>query len=178
MTESQIGPAIAKKHPEHGNDVTSAIVEAKRRITVAADYNRDQQIGLAINRCNDLYSRSYKEQDYKTALAAQREYNRLLALYALPVDDDPTANNQETEKQIVEARAHLDPLELAPRDYPLSELCRVVASKFRDYRAAADRAKKTTPVEPVKELTTTPPPGQTKTDRPANKKPRKKPVKS
>lgn len=50
------------------------------RVTAAAAFDRDHQLGRAISRLNDLYQRSLVVQDVKTALAAQREINQLLRL--------------------------------------------------------------------------------------------------
>jgi len=65
-------------------DAKAIVGEARKRITVAADYARDEQIGVAFMRLNDLYSKSVVAQDYRTALAAQKELSRTLSLYAIP----------------------------------------------------------------------------------------------
>ena len=57
------------------------VAEARQRITVAADYARDEQLGKAVMRLDDLYAKSIAAQDTRTALQAQRELNRLLGLY-------------------------------------------------------------------------------------------------
>jgi len=46
--------------------------------------------GKAIIRLNDLYYRSYKVQDFKTSLAAQRELNKLLSLTRMKPTHDGT----------------------------------------------------------------------------------------
>ena len=51
------------------------VAEARKRITVAADYTRDEQIGRAVMRLDDLYAKSIAGQDIRTALQAQREGN-------------------------------------------------------------------------------------------------------
>ena len=72
-------------------EVDAVINEARRRITVAADYNRDEQLGTAISRLNDIYSRSIRGKDIKTALTAQRELNKLMDLYR-EATSDPLAS--------------------------------------------------------------------------------------
>ena len=57
------------------------VAEARQRITVAADYARDEQLGKAVMRLEDLYGRAIRERDARTALQAQRELNRLLNLH-------------------------------------------------------------------------------------------------
>lgn len=58
------------------------IGKATARFQEHAKTVRDQEIGKAIARMNDLYSRTHRIQDYKTALAAQKELSELLGLYA------------------------------------------------------------------------------------------------
>lgn len=49
-----------------------------------ADFHRHAELGKSIARCTDLFSRCHRIQDYKTALAAQKELNALLGLYPNP----------------------------------------------------------------------------------------------
>src|SRR5512138_354026 len=79
------------------------VAEARKRITVAANYTRDEQIGRAVMRLDDLYAKSIAGQDIRTALQAQRELNRLLDLYAGSAradaggEDDGTALRRQVE---------------------------------------------------------------------------------
>jgi hypothetical protein len=65
--------------------------KATELFTVLAAYRREIELGKAIARCTDLFSRSHRIQDYKTALAAQKELNELLGLYA-------TTDGQDDER--------------------------------------------------------------------------------
>jgi hypothetical protein len=56
------------------------IREAKLRFNEAAKVNRVQELGLAVDRLDDIYRESWRVQDYRTALAAQRERIALLHL--------------------------------------------------------------------------------------------------
>lgn len=58
------------------------IKKATERLKAHADYQREEQLGIAINRLNKLYQSNLKVQDYKGALAVQRELNTLLGLHA------------------------------------------------------------------------------------------------
>lgn len=58
------------------------IARATARFEAHAKVRRDQELGKAIARLNDLYSRTHRVQDFKTCLMAQRELNELLGLYA------------------------------------------------------------------------------------------------
>jgi hypothetical protein len=119
-------------------DAEKAISEARRRITLAADYNRVEQIGTGVTRLNDLYARCTQAQDLKTALACQRELHKLLDLYATADQPNaPTAGNadagdaEQLRKELAAIREHLEPLGLAPADYPLRELARMAAEIVR-----------------------------------------------
>lgn len=116
-----------------------AVEAAKQKIANAAAFDRTAEAGTAYVRLQDIYSRAIKAQDTKTALAAQKELNRLLALYdpTQPLDagEDPTeiAELRETLDAI---REHLQPLKLAPDDYPLHEHARIAADLIRQTRDA------------------------------------------
>lgn len=121
----------------------AAYDEARRRITLAADFNRVAEIGLAVARLNDLYGRSFRAADFKVALATQRELNKLLDLYAREAAATGTkaaggeAGNNDAEALRAELdaiRAHLLPLELAAETYPLREHARLAAEIVRENR--------------------------------------------
>jgi len=59
----------------------AVVKEARRRLTVAADFDRDEEIGKAVLRLEDLFRTSLLAKDTRTALQAQRELSRLLRLY-------------------------------------------------------------------------------------------------
>lgn len=107
-------------------EIPAAIAEARTRIAIAARYNRHEQLGAAMVRLNDLYRRALAIQDTKTALAAQKELNKLLELYHPPVDAGRT---DELDGEIATARRHLAPLGLADDRTPLAELCRLAVLK-------------------------------------------------
>ncbi|MBE7465425.1 MAG: hypothetical protein HS116_18260 [Planctomycetes bacterium] len=110
------------------------VAEARKRITVAADYTRDEQIGKAVMRLEDLYAKSMAGQDIRTALQAQRELNRLLSLYAdarrldSPEDD---AEAPVLRRQLDLLSAYLLPLKLADPAYPVEEHARIAAEVIR-----------------------------------------------
>ena len=109
------------------------VADARQRITVAADYTRDEQLGRAIMRLDDLYAKAMAEKDTRTALQAQRELNRLLSLYS-PKDNPqhPDDENAASMKQQIDLIAgHLLPLGLADASYPLEEHARLAAEHIR-----------------------------------------------
>ena len=119
-------------------EVAGIIARARRKLTLAADYNRDEQIGTAVTRLNDIYARAIRVQDIKTGLVAQKELNKLLDLYRMTPEhaadgaDGEEAGPDGTELAAI--RGHLLPLGLAAADYPLREHARIAAELVRDYR--------------------------------------------
>lgn len=115
-------------------DAAKQIVgEARKRITVAADYTRDEQFGRAIMRLDDLYAKSMAAKDTRTALQAQRELNRLLSLYS-PRESPHTPEAGDLvsmRKQLDLIAGHLLPLKLADPQYPLEEHARLAAERLR-----------------------------------------------
>lgn len=110
--------------------------QAQQAITRAADFNRQDEVGTAYLRLTDLYTRAIKTGDVKTALAAQRELNRLLALYTPPADEpDDTTTTGDAAHELDLIRGHLLPLALAPDTYPLHEHARIAADLVRQSRS-------------------------------------------
>src|SRR5512132_2760108 len=105
--------------PETARQVVS---DARKRITVAADYTRDEQIGRAVMRLDDLYAKSIAGQDIRTALQAQRELNRLLDLYAGagggPRSDGTSEEEAALRRQVELIAAYLVPLKVTDPQYP------------------------------------------------------------
>jgi len=126
---------------QQGADADEAkriVAEARKRITVAADYARDEQFGRAIMRLEDIYAKSVAAQDTRTALQAQRELNRLLSLYG-PRGDTGTPGNGEDavkRKQIELIEGYLLPLALTDPAYPIEEHARIAAELIRRHEPA------------------------------------------
>ena len=62
--------------------VHALISSAFEKIREAASFDTEEQAGQAIFRLNDLYERSLKVQDCKTALSCQKELTKLQDLYS------------------------------------------------------------------------------------------------
>ena len=84
--------ALVRTKPDIQLDVDPSLVkdvlaEARKRLTLAAEYNRDELLGTALTRLNDLYSRCIRAgadgngPNLAKALDVQREINRLVGLY-------------------------------------------------------------------------------------------------
>lgn len=119
-------------------DARATYQEARRRIILAAHYHPDEQLGTSITRLNDLYARSLKIQDNKTALAVQRELNRLLDLDRRPPAIAEVLGPIDPE-DVAAARRHLEAAGLAPAGAPLAELARLTIARLIDLEAGQQR---------------------------------------
>jgi hypothetical protein len=111
-----------------------AVAEARKKLTVAADYARDEQLGKAIQRLEDLYAKSIAAKDTRTALQAQRELNRLMDLYS-PKDtgSDDSGDTEGMQASLDLIAGHLLPLDLTDERYPLEEHARLAADIIRKH---------------------------------------------
>lgn len=112
------------------------VAEARKRITVAADFARDEFLGKAVLRLDDLYAKSIAGQDHRTALQAQRELNRLLSLYATGEQGPaaPDIDARQLSQRLALIADYLLPLKLTDERYPVEEHVRVAAEIIRRQR--------------------------------------------
>jgi uncharacterized protein YjbJ (UPF0337 family) len=80
QSKGAVKAACIEKMGLTADQADGAIETARGKIRDAIDTDRRERTGEAIVRLNDLYERSLRVQDCKTALAAQKELNRLLDL--------------------------------------------------------------------------------------------------
>ena len=109
------------------------VAEARQRITIAADYARDEQLGKAVMRLDDLYAKSIAAKDTRTALQAQRELNRLMSLYS-PRDTpggEPTDEAEDAVARLELIATYLLPLKLTDERYPVEEHARLASEIIR-----------------------------------------------
>ena len=109
------------------------VAEARQRITIAADYARDEQLGKAVMRLDDLYAKSITAKDTRTALQAQRELNRLMSLYS-PRDTAGGEATDEAEDAVARLEliaSYLFPLKLTDERYPVEEHARLASEIIR-----------------------------------------------
>jgi hypothetical protein len=115
-------------------EASRLVADARKRLTIAADYARDEQVGRAVMRLDSLYAKSISDGDTKTALQAQRELNRLLDLYARPDSGQGTGEDSASiRRQLDTIEGHLRPLNLADESYPVEELARLAADSIRNF---------------------------------------------
>lgn len=122
------------------SQVKDVIAEARKRLTLAADYNRDELFGTALTRLNDLYTRCIRTgpdndgPNLAKALDVQREINRLLGLHKTTSNAGAAAGGEESGE--LEAVAeHLLPLALTSAAYPLREHARLAAARIAELEA-------------------------------------------
>jgi hypothetical protein len=111
-----------------------AIAEAGKRIAIAANFDRAEQVGISIRRLHDLFTASVTLEDVKTALAAQKELNKLMDLYAGAKIESgkPAADNSDAERELATVVAHLAPMDIAKEGTPAGELARIAAAIIRN----------------------------------------------
>lgn len=128
------------------DDAGLIVIDAKKRVQLAADFNRNEQLGLAIRRLNRILEISLPDgdnqitADAQTALRAQAELNKLLRLHEIPTGNSSEPSEPGTDRgdELELVRAHLGGvLEDLPNDYPASELARVAADRLRAADAGA-----------------------------------------
>lgn len=120
--------------PKHA---AAAVELAAERIQAAAAGDLVAELGAARIRLAELFSRAANGNDFKTALAAQKETNKLLALYikaggsagSLANPDDAGLDAQTALAELAHARAQLAPLVDLP-DQPLDDIARRVVALF------------------------------------------------
>jgi len=130
-----------------GDAAATAIAEAQTRIAIAARWDRNEQMGTALVRLNDCYRRALGSEDAKTALAVQREINRLLTLSAPPAPDPAPLGTAmsaaATDSDAAAARAHLAALGFEDEGISLAEMCRLTV-----LRVITDARKPGIPMAP------------------------------
>lgn len=127
------------------SQVKATITEARKRITLAAEYNRDELLGTALTRLNDLYSRCIRAgadgngPNLAKALDVQRELNRLTGLYRPASLGSYVAQGQpgEADEELEAVGEYLLPLALTSEDYPLREHARLAAQRITELEALA-----------------------------------------
>jgi hypothetical protein len=123
--------------------VKAVIAEARKRLTLAAEYNRDELLGTALTRLNDLYSRCIRAggegigPNLAKALDVQREINRLTGLYRQPSLAGMDAGGGEAVEELEAVGEYLLPLALTSESYPMREHARLAAQRISELEAAA-----------------------------------------
>lgn len=125
------------------SQVKAVIAEARKRLTLAAEYNRDELLGTALTRLNDLYSRCIRAgtdgngPNLAKALDVQREINRLTGLYRQPSLVGLDAGSSEATEELAAVGEYLLPLALTSESYPMREHARLAVQRIAELEAVA-----------------------------------------
>lgn len=126
-------------------EALKVVKEARKKITLAADFVRDEQLGVAITRLNNIYARAIREMDNKTALQAQRELNKLMGLYNAEAGGTGSDGMTEVYRDRLELiKQYILPLGLVDGKYPIEEHVRVAAEIVREkkyHTSVSDRQR-------------------------------------
>jgi hypothetical protein len=140
LSGTDLETACVSKLNVDPTQVKAVIDEARKRLTLAAVYNRDELLGTALTRLNDLYSRCIRAgvdgggPNLSKALDVQREINRLTCLYR-PASLGSFAEASQLGESAEELEAvgeYLLPLHLAGENYPLREHARLAAQRIAE----------------------------------------------
>lgn len=120
--------------------IDAAVMEARRRLTAAVEFHRDEEFSLAVRQLKHLYVMALKVEDLTAATQARKELNRLLWLYvpnsAPPAEEAAIGLTTEDAELALE---HLRPLALTEDGAGLVELCRLAAAKVTELLAEVGR---------------------------------------
>lgn len=120
--------------------VRAVVAEARKRLTLAAEYNRDELLGTALTRLNDLYSRCIRAgndgsgPNLAKALDVQKELNRLTGLYRPTGLLAQEHGSSEADEELDAIGRYLLPLALASENYPLREHARLAAQRISEIK--------------------------------------------
>ncbi len=116
----------------------ATVADARRRLTLAAGYDRVEELGRAIQRLNDLFelARAGLDQAPLGPSAAsitscaniQKEINRLLDLYR--PGELPAGELSEESAELRLVRDYLEPFNLGDPELPVSELVRLAVGQL------------------------------------------------
>jgi len=105
------------------------IAEARRLVTLSADYVRDEELGRAIRRLNDIYSEAVTAKELKIRLDAVKELSRLMRLSDAG-DPDGDGPSTDANTDLAAIREHLEPLQLGPAGLPVVDLVRLAVDRL------------------------------------------------
>ena len=106
---------------------------ACEKISIAADFDLAAEIGTAKTRLEKLYEMSMDMGDVKTALATQKEINKLARLYD-PVPEKP-ASDAKDNADLAKIKKHLTGLGVGTSRTGPVELARLVAAAIVRYKS-------------------------------------------
>lgn len=145
MSAADLETACVAKLDVEPTQAKAVLAEARKRLTLAAEYNRDELLGAAMTRLNDLYARCIRAgtdgggPNLAKALDVQREINRLAGLYrSATLGAGRPEADAEAAEELQAVGEHLLGLKLTSPAYPLREHARLAAQRIAELEALAD----------------------------------------
>lgn len=126
---------IAEK--DKAADLGDYLEAARARLAKAAELDAVAEYGAAISRFKYIFSLSKAAGDLASMNTAGKEINKLLSVYPeIKADELNNSASSSREGQELEAiAAHLLPLKLASKDYPISGHARIAADRIHELEA-------------------------------------------
>ena len=106
---------LAENEVESDRTADWYISKATARFKALAKVDAEKERGRQLSRLEDLYSRLFRIQDYRTALAVLRERNELAGLYPEKVQKHEHTGRDGAPMSLLVGRLEADPEELRRR---------------------------------------------------------------
>ena len=135
--------AAARKFGVPEGRVAEVVKAARRKLTVVAEFNRDEELGLTIKRLDECYRKAFgsDDPDMRLCVSILRDKSKLLDLYGQPGGGEGGgAGDGAARAELAEVRAHLAPLQLGDDDTPTPELARRAVSRLVNLSSAQPSA--------------------------------------
>lgn len=113
-------------------DPKALLAAAKARLSDLVSHDLVEQRNLAVTRLNTIYERADAAGELNTALAAQRELNKLLGLYDITVEVDSPVSRPDEGRRYLEALLRGRVSETVLRRASLVQLARMVQTYYAD----------------------------------------------
>ncbi len=110
--------------------IDAAITEARKRLTLAAEYNRNEELALSIQQWRNLFQLAIAQNSLPDASAARNRLDTLLGLKQAPPTEPPGPTGDSPEAQAIQK--HLLPFALTDESQPLVEHVRLAALKLSE----------------------------------------------
>jgi len=85
LDDARIVGVVREQHESTTAKQAALLIrKARAALTASSSVDRQEELGRSLARLNELYARTMRIQDYKAALAVERERIKLLALDTTP----------------------------------------------------------------------------------------------
>lgn len=98
-TRADICEFMLKKHGVAKWTTDRYIAEANKQFSDSSIFSTDRELGLNIEQLKDLYHKSMRIDDYKSALAIRKELTKLLGLYPAEKSEVTIKDESLTDEQ-------------------------------------------------------------------------------